>query len=119
MRRIRNHPSLGLYVGRNEGYPPEEIDSFLKEMIVREHPGMCYIPLRGFTNSFESRNERQRLSLYVNGRRFIGFGGNWGFPEHLLNYRAREFDAAVKYHADMHFTMIRNWVGMTGQPCRK
>ena len=74
-----------------------------------------YIPLRGFTNSFESRNERQRLSLYVNGRRFIGFGGNWGFPEHLLNYRAREFDAAVKYHADMHFTMIRNWVGMTGQ----
>ena len=74
-----------------------------------------YIPLRGFRNSFESRNERQRLSLYVNGRRFIGFGGNWGFPEHLLNYRAREFDAAVKYHADMNFTMIRNWVGMTGQ----
>ena len=72
------------------------------------------IPLRGFTNSFESRNERQRLSLFVNGRRFIGFGGNWGFPEHLLNYRAREFDAAVKYHADMNFTMIRNWVGMTG-----
>ena len=74
-----------------------------------------YIPLQGFRNSFESRNERQRLSLYVNGRRFIGFGGNWGFPEHLLNYRAREFDAAVKYHADMNFTMIRNWVGMTGQ----
>ena len=73
-----------------------------------------YTPLRGFTNSFESRNERQRLSLYVNGRRFIGFGGNWGFPEHLLNYRAREYDAAVKYHADMNFTMIRNWVGMTG-----
>ena len=73
-----------------------------------------YTPLRGFTNSFQSRNERQRLSLYVNGRRFIGFGGNWGFPEHLLNYRAREYDAAVKYHADMNFTMIRNWVGMTG-----
>ena len=73
-----------------------------------------YTPLRGFASSFESRNERQRLSLFVNGRRFIGFGGNWGFPEHLLNYRAREYDAAVKYHADMHFTMIRNWVGMTG-----
>ena len=74
----------------------------------------AYTPLRGFTNSFESRNEQQRLSLFVNGRRFIGFGGNWGFPEHLLNYRAREYDAAVKYHADMNFTMIRNWVGMTG-----
>ena len=53
----------------------------------------------------------ERLNLYVNGRRFVGFGGNWGFPEHLMNYRAREYDAAVRYHADMHFTMIRNWVG--------
>ena len=73
-----------------------------------------YTPLRGFTAAFQARNDAQRLSLYVNGRRFIGFGGNWGFPEHLLNYRAREYDAAVKYHADMNFTMIRNWVGMTG-----
>ena len=56
----------------------------------------------------------ERLSLYVNGRRFIGFGGNWGFPEMLLNYRGREYDIAVGYHADMNFTMIRNWVGMTG-----
>ena len=75
----------------------------------------AYTPLRGFRAAFEARNDAQRLSLYVNGRHFIGFGGNWGFPEHLLNYRAREFDAAVKYHADMNFTMIRNWVGMTGQ----
>lgn len=52
-----------------------------------------------------------RINLYVNGKRFVGFGGNWGFSEHLMNYRAREYDAAVKYHADMHFTMIRNWVG--------
>ena len=55
-----------------------------------------------------------RLNLFVNGKRVVGFGGNWGFPEHLMNYRAREYDAAVKYHADMHFTMIRNWVGQTG-----
>ena len=62
---------------------------------------------------FKGRNNNQRLSLYVNGRRFIGFGGNWGFPEHLLNYRSREYDIAVGYHADMNFTFIRNWVGMT------
>ena len=73
-----------------------------------------YTPLRGFQAAFEARNDAQRLSMYVNGRRFIGFGGNWGFPEHLLNYRAREYDVAVKYHADMNFTMIRDWVGMTG-----
>lgn len=53
----------------------------------------------------------QRLSLYVNGRRFIGFGGNWGLSEHNLNYRGREYDAAIRYHREMNFTMIRNWVG--------
>jgi hypothetical protein len=54
------------------------------------------------------------LNLYINGRRFIGRGGNWGFPESNLNYRGREYDIAVAYHADMNFTMIRNWVGQTG-----
>lgn len=54
------------------------------------------------------------LDIYVNGRRLIGNGGNWGYPEINLNYRAREYDIAVRYHADMNFTMIRNWVGMTG-----
>lgn len=54
------------------------------------------------------------LSLFINGRRFIGRGGNWGFSESNLNYRGREYDIAVAYHADMNFTIIRNWVGMIG-----
>ena len=54
------------------------------------------------------------LDIFINGRRLICNGGNWGFPEIYLNYRAREYDAAVAYHADMNFTMIRNWVGQTG-----
>ena len=54
------------------------------------------------------------LSLFVNGRRFIGRGGNWGFGESNLNYRGREYDIAVGYHADMNFTMMRNWVGQIG-----
>lgn len=54
------------------------------------------------------------LNLYVNGRRFIGRGGNWGFAESNLTYRGREYDIAVRYHADQHFTMIRNWVGQIG-----
>jgi hypothetical protein len=74
-----------------------------------------YEPTPGLQRGgFGGSGKPQRLSLYVNGRRFIGFGGNWGFPEHLLNYRGREYDIAVKYHADMNFTIIRNWVGMTG-----
>jgi hypothetical protein len=53
------------------------------------------------------------LRIWINGRRFVPRGGNWGFSESMLRYRAREFDAAVRYHRDMNFTMIRNWVGQT------
>ncbi|MCR5017819.1 MAG: discoidin domain-containing protein [Bacteroidales bacterium] len=70
-----------------------------------------YEPVSG--NVFDEKNTNQRLSLYVNGRRFIGFGGNWGFPEENLEYKAREYDIAVGNHAQMNFTMIRDWVGMT------
>jgi hypothetical protein len=55
-----------------------------------------------------------RCGSFINGRRFVARGGNWGFSEDLLRYRAREYDAALRYHRDMNFTMIRNWVGQTG-----
>ena len=66
--------------------------------------------MRQFTYSEEGNS----LSMWINGRRFIARGGNWGFPESMLRYRAREYDAAVRYERDEHFTMIRNWVGQTG-----
>jgi hypothetical protein len=66
--------------------------------------------VRRFTYS----EEGGALRIFINGRRFVARGGNWGFPESMLKYRAREYDAAVRYHRDMHFTMIRNWVGQTG-----
>jgi hypothetical protein len=73
------------------------------------------------TKSFQSgvrqmtfNEDGGNLRLFVNGRRFIARGGNWGHPESNLRYRAREYDAAVKYHKEMNFTMIRNWVGQVG-----
>jgi hypothetical protein len=54
------------------------------------------------------------LKLWINGRRFIARGGNWGFPESMLRYRAREYDIAMRYHRDQHFNMVRDWVGQTG-----
>ena len=54
------------------------------------------------------------LHLYVNGRRYVGRGGNWGFSESNLNYRGREYDIAVAYHANENFNIMRNWVGQTG-----
>ena len=66
--------------------------------------------VRQFTYS----EEGGALRIFINERRFVPRGGNWGFSEDLLRYRAREYDAAVRYHRDMNFTMIRNWVGQTG-----
>ena len=60
------------------------------------------------------KDEATRLQLYINGQRFIPLGGNWGFSENHLNYRGREYDIAVGYHRQMNCTMIRNWVGQTG-----
>lgn len=73
-----------------------------------------YVPSGGIAKSNFGPFQTKRLSMYINGRRFIGFGGNWGFSESNLKYRARDYDAAVAYHADMNFTMIRNWVGQIG-----
>ena len=59
-------------------------------------------------------DEGGALKLFINGRRFVARGGNWGFGESMLLYRAREYDAAVRYHREMCFTMVRNWVGQIG-----
>jgi hypothetical protein len=63
---------------------------------------------------FTYDEEGGALRIFVNGRRFVGRGGNWGFPETNLRYRGREYDVAVRLHRDLNFTMIRNWVGQTG-----
>ena len=63
---------------------------------------------------FAYSEEGGALRMWINGRRFIPKGGNWGFGESMLRYRAREYNAAVRYHAEMNFNMIRDWVGQIG-----
>jgi beta-galactosidase/beta-glucuronidase len=67
------------------------------------------VGIRQFTYS----EEGGVLRIWVNGRRFIARGGNWGFSESMLRYRAREYDITMRFHQDQHFNMIRNWVGQT------
>jgi hypothetical protein len=64
---------------------------------------------------FAYSEEGGALRMWINGRRFIPRGGNWGFAESMLRYRAREYDAAIRYHREMNFNMIRNWVGQVGE----
>ncbi len=64
---------------------------------------------------FTYNEDGEALRIFINGRRFVARGGNWGFSESMLRYRAREYDASVRYHREMNFTMIRNWVGQIGE----
>jgi Exo-beta-D-glucosaminidase Ig-fold domain len=41
--RIRNHASIGLYCGRNEGYPPTPLQAGLIQAIKELHPQIQYI----------------------------------------------------------------------------
>jgi hypothetical protein len=43
VRRIRHHASIGLYCGRNEGYPPKTLDDGLRAILAEDHPGVQYI----------------------------------------------------------------------------
>jgi beta-galactosidase/beta-glucuronidase len=44
VKRIRNHPSIGLYVGRNEGNPPPVIENAITGLLPVLAPGIKYIP---------------------------------------------------------------------------
>ena len=54
------------------------------------------------------------LKIIVNGVRIFMRGGNWGMSESMLQLDEQGYDDRVRLHRDENFTMIRNWVGMTG-----
>ena len=53
--RIRNHPSIGLYCGRNEGYPPKPLDDGIRKTLAELHPDAALHPQLG-----RRRGERAR-----------------------------------------------------------
>lgn len=65
--------------------------------------------VREFTYTTNSR-----LQIYCNGTRIVCTGGNWGMDDSNLACTAEDYDTKVRLHAEANFTMIRNWVGMTG-----
>ena len=42
--RFRNHPSIAIWCGRNEGHPPEEINDALQKLMTELDPGSLYQP---------------------------------------------------------------------------
>ncbi|MBP5167340.1 MAG: hypothetical protein ILP09_08810, partial [Oscillospiraceae bacterium] len=53
------------------------------------------------------------MKIYCNGVRIICRGGNWGMDDADLACTEEDYDTRVRFHKDLNFTMIRNWVGMT------
>jgi hypothetical protein len=63
---------------------------------------------------FTYQDEHTDLKIFINGHKMTPKGGNWGFSEFNLRFGAKEYDTALALHKEMHFNMIRNWVGQTG-----
>ena len=55
------------------------------------------------------------MKLCVNGVRIVCRGGNWGMDDALLRCNPEDYEIRVRFHRELNFTMIRNWVGMVGR----
>ena len=53
------------------------------------------------------------LHFHVNGVRVFPKGGCWGMAEFMLRCHGKDYDTKLRFHREMHFNMIRNWMGMT------
>jgi len=63
--------------------------------------------------SYDTSNNILKIS--VNDHQIMCNGGNWGMDESMLQYKANDYDTAVRLHKEMHLVMIRNWVGQVGR----
>lgn len=51
--------------------------------------------------------------IRCNGVPIFVKGANWGMSEYMLRCRGDEYDTKVRLHHQMHYNMIRNWLGST------
>ena len=59
-------------------------------------------------------DKERPMTIYCNGTRIVCRGGNWGMDDSNLAATEEDYDIKVRLHAEANLTMIRNWVGMTG-----
>jgi hypothetical protein len=57
--------------------------------------------------------EANVLATYINGKRIFWKGGNWGMDEAMKRWDPAHLEMQMRYHKELHFTGIRNWVGQT------
>jgi hypothetical protein len=53
------------------------------------------------------------LLITCNGQRILARGGNWGMDEAMKRWDLHRLENQVRYHKEMNFNMVRDWIGMT------
>jgi hypothetical protein len=53
------------------------------------------------------------LVIWINGKRIMCKGGNWGLDEAMKRWDTAHMEMQVRMSHDLHMTMFRNWVGQT------
>ncbi|HVV55964.1 MAG TPA: discoidin domain-containing protein, partial [Mucilaginibacter sp.] len=88
VKRIRNHPSIALFVGRNEGNPPPEIEKAITTSLPVLAPGIKYIPNSAFGSvSGGGFYSLQPLKSYFRLRATPKFHSEMGMPD-LMSYES-------------------------------
>jgi hypothetical protein len=57
--------------------------------------------------------DKKTLHFHINGVAIYPKGGSWGMAEYLLRCKASDYDTMLRFHREMNFNIIRNWMGMT------
>ena len=53
------------------------------------------------------------LIVSCNGQRILCRGGNWGMDDAMKRWDLHKLENKVRYHKEMNFNIIRDWIGMT------
>lgn len=53
------------------------------------------------------------LVISCNGQRILARGGNWGMDNAMKKWDLHRLEAQVRYHKEMNFNIIRDWLGGT------
>ncbi len=98
VKRIRNHPSIGLYVGRNEGNPPPVIENAITSLLPVLAPGIKYIPnSAAISVSGGGPYALRPLKFYFENRATPKLHSEMGTPD-LMSYESFELampDSAI------------------------
>ena len=57
--------------------------------------------------------EKGVFHFAINGVPLFLKGGSWGMAEFILRCHGADYDTRLRFHKEMNFNIIRNWMGMT------